>query len=115
MEHQEKIWPSLHAASPKCRRILIRMSSQLHPVAALRRLLDASAVVASACWSCRAGDCVPEATCTCPAHKDGAATTDECGIDTSPQPGVRNSSEGLGEAWRSQGCATTFTAKPLGP
>ena len=59
-----------------------------------------------------------------PAHKDfaglvlrqpasAAAAADERGIDTSPQPGVRNSNESLVEVWRSQGCATTFIAKSL--
>ena len=42
------------------------------------------------------------------------SNSDERG-KTPPQPGVRNSSEGPDWAWCSQGCATTFAAKPLRP
>ena len=47
------------------------------------------------------------------ARKDQAGG-DECG-KIPPQLGVRSSSEGPIGAWRSQGCATMSTAKPLRP
>ena len=47
-------------------------------------------------------------------HAKLAQLVDESG-KTPPRPGVRNSSKGLVMAWRSQGYATTFAAKPLRP